>query len=184
MEVVNSQPQLQLQKNRKETMTNSFESLFNKNYKEYYPKIYRQLYYLLGSNELAQDLAQEVFMKYYQTQKEPEFIGPWLSKIAVRKAYNHIRGEKRRIKREESVFDWIKEIYSTEDEVFRHEEIRVVRQLLSQMDKKQSICLLLKFSGFTYDEIHQASGIPKNNISQLIARGKQKFASLYQKEGE
>ncbi len=59
---------------------NNFESIFNKTYTEYYPKLFRQLYYLLGNNELAEDIAQEVFIKYYESKEQLEYIGPWLSK--------------------------------------------------------------------------------------------------------
>ena len=71
-----------------------------------------------------------------------------------------------------------------EDEIFRSEQIKEVREILSNIPEKQRICLILKFSGYSYEEIHNATNIPQNNIGQLIARGKQKFFKLYKKEGE
>lgn len=160
------------------------EDEFQINYEKYYPIVYKQLYYLVGSNELAEDLTQEVFIKYYNSKDEIEFLGAWLSKVAVNTAFNYLRGEKRRIKREESIFEEVNNIFSMEDEIFRSEQIKEVRKILGDIPEKQRICLILKFSGYSYEEIHNVTNIPKNNIGQLISRGKQKFLQLYNREGE
>ncbi|MEL7597299.1 MAG: sigma factor-like helix-turn-helix DNA-binding protein, partial [Clostridiaceae bacterium] len=78
----------------------------------------------------------------------------------------------------------VNNIFSMEDEIFRNEQIKEVRNILADIPEKQRICLILKFSGYSYEEIHKATNIPQNSIGQLIARGKQKFLQLYQKEGE
>ncbi|MBF8982758.1 sigma-70 family RNA polymerase sigma factor [Lutibacter sp. B2] len=160
------------------------EEIFQINYEKYYSIVYKQLYYLVGNNELAEDLTQEVFIKYYHSKEKFEFLGAWLSKVATNTAFNHLRGEKRRIKREESILEEVDSIFSTEDEIFRNEEIKRVRKVLSNLTENQRISLILKFSGYSYEEIHIATDIPKNNIGQLIVRGKQKFLKLYEKEGD
>lgn len=162
------------------------EDIFQVNYKKYYKIVYRHLYYLTGNNRLAEDLTQEVFIKFYNSEYEKiEYPGAWLTKVATNTAFNFLRGEKRRLKREESeIIDETNELYTLEDNVIRTEEIRNVRKVLSKLTEDQRVCLILKFSGYSYDEIHKSTGISKNNISQLIARGKQRFLTLYEKEGE
>lgn len=160
------------------------ENEFQTNYEKYYPVVYKQLYYLLGSNELAEDITQEVFIKYYNTKEDIEFVGAWLSKVATNLALNHIRGEKRRLKREENMLQDINNIFTIEDQIFRNEQIESVRNILSNLSNEQSTCLVLKFSGYSYEEIHNATDIPKNNIGQIIARGKKKFLKLYEGEGD
>jgi RNA polymerase sigma factor (sigma-70 family) len=160
------------------------EEEFQLNYEKYYPVVYKQLYYLLGSNELAEDITQEVFIRYYNAKEEIEFVGAWLSKVATNLAFNHIRGEKRRVKREENMLEDTNNIFAIEDEIFRNEQIEAVRNILSSLSNEQSTCLILKFSGYSYEEIHNATNIPKNNIGQIIARGKKKFLKLYKGEGD
>lgn len=80
--------------------------------------------------------------------------------------------------------DEVNNIFLIEDEIFRCEQIKEVRRILQSIPEKQRVCLILKFSGYSYEEIHKATNIPQNTIGQLIARGKQKFLKLYQKEGE
>ena len=160
------------------------DSIFQNNYEKYYPIVYKQLYYLVGNNALAEDLTQEVFIKYYYAKDDHiEYLGAWLSKVATNTALNYLRGQKRCLKREDSVLEEYRYIFSIEDEVFRNEEIRTVRRVLSNLSEEQRICLLLKFSGYSYEEIHNATDIPKSNIGQLIARGKKKFQELYKEEG-
>lgn len=161
------------------------EESFQKNYEKYYPVVYKQIYYLIGNNRLAEDLTQEAFIKYYNTKTDIKYVGAWLSKVATNTAYNHFRDEKRRMNREEeAIIEETNQIYCIEDGLSRSEDILKVRNILLQLSEQQRICLVLKFSGYSYDEIHQATGISKKNISQLIARGKQKFVSLYKKEGD
>lgn len=161
------------------------DEIFHVNYEKYYPIVYKHLYYLVGNNELAEDLAQEVFIKYYYTRDgDIEFLGAWLSKVATNIAFNYLRGEKRRLKREESIFQEVNNIFSIEDEIFRNEEIKSVRRILAKLSDQQKVCLVLKFSGYSYDEIHRATNISKNSIGQIIARGKKKFVKICEKEGD
>ncbi|SHH35105.1 sigma-70 family RNA polymerase sigma factor [Tepidibacter thalassicus] len=160
------------------------EEEFQINYEKYYPIVYKQVYYLVGNNELAEDITQEVFIKYYNSKEKIDFLPSWLSKVATNTALNYLRGEKRRLKREESILEEVNSIFSIEDEIFRNEQIKEVRRILFNLPEKQRICLILKFSGYSYEEIHKATNIPKNSIGQIIARGKQKFLNLYKKEGD
>ncbi|MBB6218360.1 RNA polymerase sigma factor (sigma-70 family) [Anaerosolibacter carboniphilus] len=161
------------------------DEIFQNNYEKYYPIVYKQLYYLVGNNALAEDLTQEIFIQYYHSKNDNiEYLGAWLSKVATNTALNYLRGQKRSLRREDSVLEEYKYIFSIEDEIFRSEEIKTVRRVLSNLSEEQRICLLLKFSGYSYEEIHKATDIPKNNIGQLIARGKKKFQELYKEEGD
>lgn len=158
---------------------------FEKIYTKYYPIVLKQITYLLGDQILAEDLAQEVFIKYYHLDNQDiEFLSAWLSKVATHIALNHVRGENRRIQREENTYKEIDDIFLMEEDFIRNEEIKKVREALEALNENQKNCLLLKFSGYSYDEIHQITDIPKNNIGQYIARGKEKFKHIYEEEGE
>lgn len=161
------------------------EEKFQKDYEAYYPVVYKHLYYLTGSNEIAEDITHEVFIKYLgYDAAEIQYPGAWLSKVATNFAMNYFRSQKRREKREMNIFLDTETIFNLEDHIFRLDEIQKVRQILSQINENQRICLLMKFSGYSYEEIHQATDIPKGNIGKTIARGKENFLKLYQEAGE
>lgn len=158
------------------------EQIFEENYDKYYRVVYKQIYYMTGNNALAEDLTQEVFIKYYNNKEEIEFLGAWLSKVATNITLNNIRGENRRNNREEDDFlNQVEDVISVEDLVCRNEEVKRVRRVLTDMKEEQRTCLLLKFAGYSYDEISQITSIKKSSISQHISRGKERFKSLYER---
>lgn len=88
------------------------DEIFQNNYEKYYPIVYKQLYYLVGNNALAEDLTQEVFIQYYHAKNDNiEYLGAWLSKVATNTALNYLRGQKRSLRREDSVLEEYKYIF-------------------------------------------------------------------------
>jgi len=151
-------------------------------YRQYYPVVYRQLYYLLASNSSAEDITQEVFIKFYNSKSGIEHPGAWLSKVAANIALNYIRSEGSRQQREDSIIEDFETIMSAEEEACKNEQLQEVRRALAKLPASYRTCLLLKFSGYSYDDISNVTGIPKGNVGQMILRGKKKFMELYGKE--
>lgn len=159
--------------------------IFKAHYAQYYPKVLKHLYFLMGNNDFNEDVAHDVFMKYWDAPPgSVTYPGAWLCKVAANLALNTVRSRKRRAAREENLMAEPQVSYTAEDHLTRREDVREVRELLEQIPENQRTCLLLKFSGYSYDEISEATGIPRGNVGQMIARGKAKFSALYQKEGE
>lgn len=152
-------------------------------YGQYYGRVQKQLYYMLGDNCLAEDLTQEVFIKYLKAGSGIEHPGAWLSKVATHTAVSHIRKLRGKHDLNEITMDEIIEetadCFSIEDHVIRTETVMQVRRALKELTEQQRICLIMKFSGYSYDEIHRATSLPKGNIGQYIARGKERFMKLY-----
>lgn len=158
--------------------------LFRAHYEVYYPKVLKHLFFLLGGNDFNEDITHDVFMKYWDAPPGTiEYPGAWLCKIATHLALNHVRGEKRRAAREENLMENTLELFTAEEAFVRREDVKQVREILRQLPEEHRMCLTLKFSGYSYDEISQATGIPRGNIGQYIARGKSRFASLFEKAG-
>jgi RNA polymerase sigma factor (sigma-70 family) len=157
---------------------------FREDYERYHPVVVKHLYYLTGTNNFNEDIAHEVFLKYWDAGPGTiEYPGAWLCKVAGNLALNTIRSQKRREAREGTVMETTQALLSVDETYVRSEEIRQARLALRELSEEQRTCLLMKFSGYSYEEIHQATGIPKGNIGQLIARGKGKFTELYRKAG-
>jgi len=163
------------------------EKEFSLAYSKYYPVVYKQLYYMTGNNELSEDIAQETFIKLYSSNCDLENTGAWLSKVASNTALNYIRSQKRSQSRDEDMFSkdmpvsWTP---SPEDLVCQNEEVARIRSALYELPENQRTCLMLKFSGYSYEEISSATGIARGNIGQLISRGKKNFLKIYEKEGD
>ena len=136
----------------------------------------RQLTYILGDSGLAEDVAQETFIKLCQSPpRDPERVGGWLFRVAANLAYNHLRSEKSRLSRETRAQAAVSLEMTSEDIVIRKEEVEMVNRVLNNMGERDRTCLIMKFSGFSYDEIAQTIGVKKSSVGTLIARAQARF---------
>ena len=159
----------------------SFKDIFER----YYPKVLKQISWIVKDEFKAEDITQEVFIKYFKNPpRHNENIGGWLSKVAINHALNYIRSEKNTKTRELEVFR------NTQDEFFEDpEEIAIkrferakVKEVLLKMNKRDMMCLILKHSGYSYEEIAISLGIKKSSVGKTVARAQKKFKELYEKE--
>jgi RNA polymerase sigma factor (sigma-70 family) len=138
----------EMEKDEKPSLT------YQETYNLYYPALCRQLTYMLGSRAVAEEITQEAFLKLYCTPpRQYQNIGGWLSRVAVNLAYNYLRSEKSRLRREEKIERQGFKTISSEDAVLQNEETNLVRSTLQTLPKRDRLCLLMKHSGFSYDEI-------------------------------
>ena len=74
----------------------SNDETFQELFKQHYPHVVRKVMIIVKEQSTAEDIAQEVFVKLYHTDRNTidNLLG-WLTKVAVHTAYNHIRTEKR-----------------------------------------------------------------------------------------
>lgn len=105
--------------------------------------------------------------------------------MATNLAYNYIRDQKTR-RSKEPVFDEHAEsnVISIEDMVIKDSEVRLTRKILNNLNHRDRLCLLLKFSGYKYNEIAEIAGIEKASVGKILSRAQEKFKELYLKEGE
>lgn len=169
---------------------NLFKNEVKQNFREifdsYYSDICRRIAYLLGSQEAVEDIAQEVFLKlYYSPPPKLTNIGGWLSRVAANLTYNYINCEKSRKNREvRSQIEDNKKVIVLEDLVMEKYKVREVQELLQEMKERDRMVLLLRFSGYSYQEIAEVVGLEKNSVGTVLARAQAKFKSLYlKKEG-
>lgn len=157
---------------------------FDTAYAKYYPVILKHAAYLTGSIQAAEDIAQEAFAKLYKAPPEHSNTVAWLSRVTSNLAYNHIRDEKgRKIKEPDLAEDEADKVILIEDRAIRNQEVRLVRKTLGSLPARDRMCLLLKFSGYKYDEIAEIIEVEKSSTGTILARAQAKFKERYLKEG-
>ncbi|MDD4236967.1 MAG: RNA polymerase sigma factor SigX [Desulfotomaculaceae bacterium] len=168
---------LQSKADKPKSSHNGFRELFDR----HYPAICRHLTCLLGSRAAAEDVAQETFIRLYQTPPpEPANLGGWLARVATNLAYNHLRSEHSRCRRE--VGAGLAEVAveaGPEESLVRGEEIALTRRVLEQLHQRDRACLLLRFSGMDYAGIARATGIKETSVGTVLARARAKFKVEY-----
>lgn len=157
-----------------------FQSIF----RTHYPQVVRYILRLVKDQALAEDIAQEVFMKLYATNTaEIENKSAWLIKTAIHTSYNTLRQEKRRLQREENEHNSEpKEHVSSEETWLQLDEIATVREALHDLDERDRLLLLMKYSGYDYRELAKAAEVEKSSVGTLLARAKKRLREFYQRK--
>lgn len=156
--------------------------MFREFYERYYQPVCRRLTGLLGNRSAAEDVAQEAFFKLYQSPPaEPANIGGWLNRVAVNLAYNYLRGEESRRRRESAGSATALQVLNCLPEEFtlRREEIGQIRLALEALPARDRACLLLRFSGMSYREIARALDIGESSVGTVLARARSRFRGEY-----
>ena len=158
------------------------EKNFEKYFDDYFNLVYRRVYYLMANSTVAEDIAQETFLKLYTKPPEnADNIKGWLLKVATNLAINSMKSSSCRNKREEE--DCLQHlgasIVNVEDAVLKSIESEAVLAILSEMEWRDRSILYLRYSGMAYDEIAQAVGVEKNAVGVLLSRARNKFLKRY-----
>ncbi|AQQ53315.1 RNA polymerase sigma factor SigX [Planococcus lenghuensis] len=163
---------------------NLLDETFQDLFKQHYAPVVRKVMILVKEQSIAEDIAQEVFMKLYHTDRSTiNNLSGWLTKVAVNTAYNHIRTEQRhraRTMKQES-YERI-ETGLVEDKYMALEDIQDVQQILMKLPERDRDILLMKFSGYSYEEIAKTKGVEKTSIGALLVRAKNRFKKIYLEE--
>ncbi|WP_016743035.1 MULTISPECIES: RNA polymerase sigma factor SigX [Bacillales] len=162
---------------RVEDHTDSFQELFT----AYYPFVVRQIMRIVKDKQTAEDIAQDVFLSFYHTDRTViEHIPAWLSKSALYAAYNYLRSEKRRYVRQERSASEQEHVSPSSEEMWLAKESQsIVRDVLEELDERERTLLVMKYSGFPYAELAKATGTQISSVGTLLARAKSKFRTIY-----
>ncbi|HET8913564.1 MAG TPA: sigma-70 family RNA polymerase sigma factor, partial [Ktedonobacteraceae bacterium] len=163
----------------------SFEAMFTR----YYPLIYQISYRCTGRHDEADDIAQEVFLRYYRmpphatSDKEQR---AWLCRVATNLSLNLLRTQQRRTHHEEraGIAEQIDSIEGTilsnpEEQVLAQEKAAFTRSVLAELPERQQAYLLLRSVGLSYAEIAQATGVAPASVGALLARAEREFRRKY-----
>ncbi|MDP4181617.1 MAG: sigma-70 family RNA polymerase sigma factor [Bacillota bacterium] len=170
-----------------ESQINKFKNVsddFRSVYEKYYHVILRHTAYITGSIQTAEDLTQEAFIKLYNSPPQHSNIIAWLSMVANNLAYNHIRNENLRKSKDTIVYEGESDkVISIEDAAIKNYDIRLTKKILDSLNERDRICLLMKFSGYKYDEIAEVIQVEKSSVGTILARAQAKFKEKYVKGG-
>lgn len=162
---------------------------FNEAFAAHHRAVYRYAYAMTRDEALAEDIAQEVFLRLHEHMDEAQREGllrAWLLRVTANVARNILRGNNRAKARDEA---FAAHAVETSEEILpdeamtRRMEIAEARRALDKLKEPMRSCLLLKHEGLSYREIASALDINEANVGSLIARGRKEFIRVYGKVG-
>ncbi len=162
-----------------------FETLFLRHYR----RVHAILRRLLGSDEAAEDAAQEVFLRLYHQEAPPpdeEGLSRWLARVATNVGLNTLRADRRAAARlqRSAILDRAEEPGREERQdpaaaALAREEAATIRAVLDGMGERPRTCLLLRSGGLSYAEIAAALGVAPGSVGTILARAERDFRRRY-----
>jgi RNA polymerase sigma factor (sigma-70 family) len=149
---------------------------FDRLFLQEYPKVVAIAYRVLADRPAAEDVAQEVFLKFHRSYSaDSERASGWLYSAAVHSALNVIRGERRRTRRQTAhALDPAQTpVANPEQLVEEAEQRREVRRALSRLPQRTAALLMLRYSGLSYAEVATALHIKVTNVGTLLRRAEE-----------
>ncbi len=146
-----------------------------------FPQLYRYCLRMTGEPDVAEDVAQEAFVRLVRDDVQGPLpaVRAWLFRVASNLVRDQYRvGENRRR---------LLEIHPVtpagsldpQAELERSERIDQVRAVLADLSERDLTLLLMKEEGFSYGEIADVIDVKASSIGTLLARAQRRFAQLY-----
>jgi RNA polymerase sigma factor (sigma-70 family) len=149
----------------------AFEALVQR----YQPRLLAFCRHMLGSQEDAEDVLQEVFAASFNAMcadERPINARPWLYRIARNRCLNHLRRPRATGQDSMDIFERDGGI-TTADTVHRREEFRHIVADVGELPETQRTALLLReIDALSYDQIAEAMDTTIPSVKSLLVRAR------------
>jgi RNA polymerase sigma-70 factor, ECF subfamily len=173
---------------------NGEEKAFRELFARHHKHIINFCYRFCFDRGVAEELAQEVFIRVYQAagRYRPDArFSTWLYRIAVNLCLNESRKRKYKV-RVESMdqpvclgnSETVREIedgesLSSQEMMEAGEREKLIQQAMRALPEEQRAALLLRvFNEFSYEEIAKQMAISETKVKSLIYKGRQRMQGL------
>lgn len=157
------------------------EFAFREIIKRYKPKIERVVIGMLGQTQEAEDVGEEVFIRFFFSMnkfKGEAELGTYLTRIAINLSLNELKRRKRSNLRLSKYFEnSLKKDVQNLIKNFENKEF--VEHALNKLSSKLKTVIVLRFmNSMQVNEISETLNIPVGTVLSRLARGQEKLKSL------
>lgn len=150
--------------------------------RDYYPTVFAVAFRALGTREEAEDTVQETFLKLYQVWPHLRIrtsIRAWLARVAINDSYSRLRSRRRSQMLLGRLESGRLTVASAEEYAIAAHEARLVALALSRMGKRDRNCLILRYSGLSYQEVSDVTGVGVSSVGKVLQRAEEKLRQTY-----
>jgi RNA polymerase sigma-70 factor, ECF subfamily len=148
--------------------------------RRYQRRVYATAYRIVRRHEVADDVAQEAFIRAFRNLDRYDAqrpFGPWICRIAANLALNHVRSP---MGREEALPDGHAETPSAaagplQDVLDTEARAMLDRALADLPADQRSVFCLRVFEELSYKEIAEALGISMGTVMSRLSRAREKL---------
>jgi RNA polymerase sigma-70 factor (ECF subfamily) len=165
----------------------SFHDQFTAIFDANFARLYRYLDRLSGEPELADDVAQEAFVRLYRRGSLPDAPEAWLISVAMN-LFRNVQTTRRRRRRllttERATRAHADPAPPADERVVAEETRRRVRATIDGMPERERQLLLLQAEGFSYREIAAGLELHVASVGTLLARARDLFRTRYEERSD
>ena len=151
-----------------------------------YPGVIRTVYHLCGDEHLAEDAAQEAFLKAWQhlpTYQHRSSLKNWLYRIAVNAALDKLRSEPQLTVQDVDELDMPDSKPGPEAIMERKERAAAVHQAVWSLPvASRSVLVLRELERFSYREIAETLDIPLGTVMSRLNYARERLRELLKNE--
>ncbi|MFP4082395.1 MAG: RNA polymerase sigma factor [Candidatus Aminicenantes bacterium] len=160
------------------------EQAFSKLVEIYKRKVFNLAYSLTQNRDVADDIAQEAFIKAYfglESFKFKSEFGTWLYRITINLIRDHMRKKKRmkKLVREhvkENPFMYKDEIEEREKKLREEEKRKFVHRFIRTLPEKYQLILTLRdIHGYSYQDIAKILNISSGTVDSRLHRARRQL---------
>ena len=160
------------------------EAAFEQFIREHQENVYRIVFSVVGNEQDAQDVAQEVFIKIYlsiSSFRGNSALSTWVYRIAYNTALDHHKKQRRRpVVRSMDTDEDLETLYlksakdGSPEERFSEEQIRkdISDALAMLPDEQRQVVMLRDVYGFSYEQITVMTGLKSGTLKSRLSRGR------------
>lgn len=146
---------------------------FDALYRLYFPSVYANILRLVREPVAAQDIVQEVFIRFWEkrhTLKAGTAPGNWLFVVSYNRSVNHLRAALRQRLQMEG-FAEQSDVYAAEEWNHTSLQLEVLEKAIEQLPpQRKKVFLLCKMQGKTYAEAATELQISHNTVKEHITK--------------
>jgi RNA polymerase sigma-70 factor (ECF subfamily) len=152
---------------------NNLDAL-GKLFDRYYTQIYRTALGITQDSAVAEDIAQDCFLKVHRYANRIDTnlpLAPWLYRVTVNLSYTWVSRQKKRRVSLESVVDYlISPAWHSPDHIAEQQEIQdQVRQAIKELNFNQRVVVVLHYlSGLSLEEISEILDCPPGTVKSRL----------------
>lgn len=155
---------------------------FDQLFRDVFPPLHRYCLRMTGDADVAEDVAQEAFVRMVSrdVSGEPPELRVWLFRVAKNLIRDRYRVRENRSRLLEANPVEPSKAPPTDYRAERSETIAAVRRTLDTLTERDRTLLLMREEGFAYREIAEVVDVKTTSVGSLLARALARFEEAYE----
>jgi RNA polymerase sigma factor (sigma-70 family) len=148
-------------------------------YNRHKSRLYFYIYKMVNDKMIAEDIIQNVFIKYYENMsniREKEYVASWIYTTARNEIFSLFR---KKLRRSEKIVNEEYEIPDENNLAIEYENIELKKIIMNELEllpqEQKEVYLLREYSGLSYKEIADIQQIDEELVKSRLFKTRQKL---------